>query len=139
MPFIDVGTTARKRMTETRALKAWERCKGVCVVCGLPIDGTRADWYVEHIRALELGGEDVESNLGPAHWACKRGKDAEDHSKASKAKRSKRRELGITQALKKAPPLKSRGFAKAAPQARATAPLTKPLPPRRDIYERTER
>lgn len=134
MPFIDIGTTARKRMTETRALKAWERCKGVCVVCGQPIDGTRSDWYVEHIRALELGGEDVESNLGPAHWECKRGKDADDHSRAAKAKRSKRRGLGITQALKKSPPIKSRGFAPAPPQQRARKPISKSLPPRAPMF-----
>jgi len=94
MPFIceDVGTTKRGRMTPTRALKAWERTGGVCVNCGLKIDGTKADWFAEHIRALELGGSDTDDNLGPAHWACKRDKDAADHASAAKAKRNKRAE-----------------------------------------------
>jgi hypothetical protein len=44
-------------MTQTRALQAWERHKGICVLCNVLIDGVRDDWYVEHIRALELGGK----------------------------------------------------------------------------------
>ncbi len=91
----DVSTTTRLRMTPTRTLQAWERTKGHCVICGLRIDGTKESWFVEHIRALELGGEDVEANLGPAHYACKSVKDAEDHSRAAKAKRAKRGDLGI--------------------------------------------
>lgn len=129
MPFVceDVGTTTRLRMTPTRALKAWERTKGVCVNCNLPIDGTKADWFVEHIRALELGGADEDDNLGPAHRACKRDKDAADHASAAKAKRNKRAQLGIRNPMK----IQSAGFVQFKPQARATTPLAKPLPARR--------
>lgn len=91
----DVGTTARRKMTRSRALRAWERGRGVCVLCELPIDGAREDWFVEHIRALELGGADEDENLGPAHYACKPAKDAEDHGRAARAKRQKARYLGI--------------------------------------------
>jgi hypothetical protein len=83
----DVGTTRRRRMTQTRALQAWERHKGICVLCNVLIDGVRDDWFIEHIRALELGGKDEDENLGPAHYACKPGKDAADHSAAAQAKR----------------------------------------------------
>ena len=128
MPFVceDVGTTTRLRMTPTRALRAWERTKGVCVNCNLPIDGTKADWFAEHIRALELGGADDDENLGPSHLACKRDKDADDHSRAAKAKRNKRAQLGIRNPVK----IQSAGFPQFKKQARATAPLTRPLPPR---------
>jgi hypothetical protein len=131
MPFVceDVGTTTRLRMTPTRALKAWERTKGVCVNCNLPIDGTKADWFVEHIRALELGGADEDENLGPSHVACKRDKDAADHSAAAKAKRAKRARLGIRNPEK----IQSAGFVQFKRQARATTPLTKQLPPRRGV------
>lgn len=129
MPFVceDVGTTTRLRMTPTRALKAWERTKGVCVNCGLPIDGTKAEWFVEHIRALELGGADEDENLGPSHLACKGDKDAADHASAAKAKRNKRAELGIRNPAK----IQSAGFPRFKKQARASSPLIKTMPDRR--------
>jgi hypothetical protein len=130
MPFVhvDLGTTKRRAMTPTRALKAWENTGGVCVVCDRKIDGTKERWFVEHVRALELAGKDDDQNLGPAHYdTCKAIKDADDHHRAAKAKRAKRNELGI-----RGPSLiKSAGFPDRAPQARATTPLAKPLPPRR--------
>jgi 5-methylcytosine-specific restriction enzyme A len=130
MPFVceDVGTTKRGRMTPTRALKAWENTGGVCVTCGQKIDGTKERWFVEHIRALELGGADDDRNIGPAHYdVCKAVKDADDHARAAKAKRVKRARLGIR------PPSRLNGprFIKPPPQRRASTPLTKPLPPRR--------
>lgn len=125
MPFVreDVGTTTRLRMTGTRALRAWENTKGVCVVCNRLIDGTKERWFVEHIRALELGGKDEDSNLGPAHFdTCKAVKDAADHAAAAKAKRNKRAEIGIR------PPsrLRGQGFPKPPPQRSATRKLQKP-------------
>ncbi len=130
MPFVceDVGTTKRRRMTPTRALKAWENTGGVCVTCDLRIDGTKEDWFVEHIRALELGGADDDQNIGPAHLErCKATKDADDHSRTAKAKRNKRAALGIRPPTR----LNGPGFQKFAPQRRASTPLSKPLPPRK--------
>lgn len=124
MPLVreDIGTTTRLRMTDTRALKAWENTKGFCVTCGLKIDGTKQRWFVEHIRALELGGKDEDSNLGPAHYdTCKAVKDADDHARAAKAKRNKRAELGIRQPSR----LRGAPFPKPAPQRTASRPLGK--------------
>jgi hypothetical protein len=112
-------------MTQTRALQAWERHKGICVLCNVLIDGVRDDWYVEHIRALELGGKDEDENLGPAHYACKPGKNAADHSAAAQAKRQKAHHLGIKDPSRR----------KIAKPARAPKRLSKELPPRRPIYE----
>ncbi|EIM25703.1 hypothetical protein [Microvirga lotononidis] len=123
MSFIceDVGTTKRKKMTKTRALKIWEAHKGICVTCKQVIDATREDWFIEHIRALELGGKDEDPNCGPAHMSCKKDKDAADHSAAAQAKRRKAHHLGIKDPNRKRIPQPPR-----APKREGK----KPLPPR---------
>jgi 5-methylcytosine-specific restriction protein A len=126
----DLGTTKRRKMTRTRALRLWEAHKGVCVICEMPIDGAREDWFIEHPRALELGGTDTDDNAGPAHLYHKAAKDADDHRRAAKAKRAKRVLLGIKPAQRRQ--IHSAGFQKAPPQRRATTPLARPLPPRRN-------
>lgn len=125
----DVGTTKRGSMTPSRALRIWEQHKGICVLCGVKIS-VNDDWYVEHIRALELGGPDTDDNCGPAHYYHKYAKDAADHSAAAAAKRKKRVHLGIKNPRRRK--LRSRGFAKAPPQHSATKPLERPLPERRE-------
>ena len=92
----DIGTGKRGRMTPQRALKAWERHKGVCVNCHQRIDGAREDWFCEHILALDNGGTDDDANIGPAHYRCKRKKDASDKKTAARSKASKKRHLGIS-------------------------------------------
>jgi len=120
----DVGTTKRKAMTPARRLRIWETHSGVCVTCKLPIKaGDR--WFIEHIRALELGGDDTDDNCGPAHTiTCKAVKDADDHHRAAKAKRVKQNHLGI-----KAPKAKiaSAPFQKRERPGRPKKPV---LPPR---------
>ena len=94
----DVGTTKRKNMTPRMRLKVWEAHKGMCALCGGKIDGVRERWIVEHLRALELGGEDTEANMAPAHEACAMAKTSGkngDHAMAAKAKRVKTKHLGI--------------------------------------------
>jgi len=121
MPFIDVGTTKRKAMPQMRILRIWEASAGICCLCNQPIDGTKATWYVEHIRALELGGADTDDNCGPAHYACKPAKDADDHRRAAEAKREKANHLGIPLRSK----LKGQGFRPAPKRHSATRPLNK--------------
>lgn len=98
MPFADVGTTERKKLTPTQRLRIWERDKGVCCLCGLKIDGIRDRWIIEHKRALELGGLDLSENMGVAHQSCadeKTNGPNGDHARAAKAKRAKRMALGL--------------------------------------------
>jgi hypothetical protein len=121
MPFADVGTSKRLAMSQGRILRIWEASKGICCLCDRPIQGTKDTWYVEHIRALELGGKDTDENCAPAHYACKPAKDANDHSRAAEAKREKAAALGIA----KRSTIKSAGFKKAAPRRPATTPLNK--------------
>lgn len=93
----DIGTTQRKAMTPQRRLRVFEKHRGLCCICHLRIDGTREKWIVEHVRALELGGEDHDDNCAPAHEACGREKTRTDHAMAAHAKRVKIRHLGIAQ------------------------------------------
>jgi hypothetical protein len=127
MAFIceDVGTTKRRKMTKTRALKIWEAHKGICVTCKIIIDATREDWFIEHIRALELGGEDKDENCGPAHMACKKDKDAADHSAAAKAKRQKQQQLGIKDPSRKRIPQPPRAPKKPSRPSLPPRPLFK--------------
>lgn len=124
-----VGTTARRKISDAHALRLFEKHNGVCINCSLPIDGLKQDWFVEHRRALELGGRNDDENLGPAHYECKAAKDAVDHAAAAKAKRVKKRDLGMKPAA--ARPIKSAPFPKSG--KRDSHPI--PIPPRRrDIF-----
>lgn len=61
---------------------------------------------------------------------CHGPKTADDIRRVRKADRQRDRDTG---ASAKPPRFRSAGFVKAPPQRRATAPLVKPLPPRRTI------
>lgn len=118
----DVSTTKRKAMSPTRRLRIFEAHKGICITCSQPIRAADK-WFIEHIRALELGGEDTDANCAPAHVACKAVKDADDHHRAAKAKRAKQRHLGITAAKQ---PIPSRGFAKRPRAHEGRQPVPQP-------------
>ncbi len=115
MPFIqveDVRTTGRRKLTPHRRLQVWEKTGGTCVLCERRIDGPRERWIVEHIRALELGGEDDLSNMGPAHEACAFAKTQDDHRRTARAKRQKIRHIGAEASKRPLP------FGKASPWKR---------------------
>jgi 5-methylcytosine-specific restriction protein A len=120
MPFEDVGTTRRRSMTPARVLRIWEAHAGKCINCGGQIDGTKDRWFVEHARALSLGGKDDDANCGPAHWECKAAKDAEDTARTTKAKHVKQASLGLRPQT-----LKGQGFKRYEPRRRATTPVEK--------------
>jgi hypothetical protein len=84
-------------------LAIWERARGICVLCERRIDGVRDRWIIEHIRALELGGQDEPDNMGPAHATCALAKTRDDHQRAAKAKRQKIRYLGVDQTKRALP------------------------------------
>jgi 5-methylcytosine-specific restriction endonuclease McrA len=97
MPFVnisDIGTTPRKRLSAHRRLQIWEWARGICVLCQQPIEAARERWIIEHIRALELGGDDTPENMGPAHATCAQVKTRDDHRRAAKAKRQKIKYIG---------------------------------------------
>lgn len=89
----DLGTTKRLRLSNRARLAAWESHGGICVVCQHKILAGEA-WIVEHVRALELAGEDVPENRAAAHARCGREKTKDDHHRAAKAKRQKLKHIG---------------------------------------------
>lgn len=48
----------------------WERDKGVCGMCGEPVEFD--DMEVDHIVPIAEGGDSSPSNLRAAHWRCNR-------------------------------------------------------------------
>ena len=64
------------------------------MLCNREIDGVRERWIAEHVRALELGGQDHLSNMGPAHAFCAGEKTRIDHASTAKAKRQKIGHIG---------------------------------------------
>ena len=89
----DVGTTKRGNLSPRRKLAIWEREKGKCMICGIKL--TTGKFIFEHVRALELGGEDTDDNIRLTCKGCATEKTKEDHSKAATAKRQKQAHLGL--------------------------------------------
>lgn len=87
----DVPSTPRGPMTNARRLRIFEAHKGLCIICKLKV---RPPWTVEHVIPLGLGGEDIDSNCGPAHEDCRRAKDKTDVAAIARAKRRKAKHVG---------------------------------------------
>lgn len=69
--------------------------QGRCHITGRPIDPVRDLWHVEHKRSLRNGGENRESNLGPALIEPHRIKTARENSRGAKADRIREKLLGL--------------------------------------------
>lgn len=104
------------------------RANGCCEKCSAKLKVGEAE--VDHVLPDALGGEPVLGNAEVLCRVCHAEKTAGDISRIRKADRQRDRHSG---ALAKPSQIRSAGFAKASPQHRATAPLTKPLPARRGI------
>jgi 5-methylcytosine-specific restriction enzyme A len=105
----------RKPLSTTARVKLFTAHGGKCCLCGGIIDGTKERWIAEHIRPLELLGEDGGDNLAPAHKRCAdaktNGPDG-DLAKIAKAKRREAIHLGAKP--------RGRGFAPAERRGRAS-------------------
>ena len=118
------------KVIKVAKLKAQTRDGAIwCEACGLA--GKR--FAFDHDNPDGLTGEPTFANCRLLCEACHADKTRLDVAQIARAKRREARHLGV----RKAPTLRSRGFTKAAPQQRASAPLSKPLPPRRFIEEDT--
>lgn len=107
-------------------LRVFQRYGGVCHIAKRKI-AAGEPWQLEHVVALINGGENRESNLAPALTDKHREKTAEDVAEKSAIYRKASKHTGAT-ARK---PWPKRPKTPAPPQARATTPLSKPLPARR--------
>lgn len=105
----DIGTTKRKPLTPSQRLKLFEAHKGICYLCGLKIEAG-VTWVDEHVTSLGLGGTNDIDNRAPVHVKCAAAKTVGDMAAINKAKRVKRRSLGIKPPT--AGKIKSAGFAK---------------------------
>ena len=83
-----------RRMSPSRRARIFAAHDGVCHICGLPIDGTRDRWEVEHVVPYALTRDDSDDNLAPAHVACHAGKTPLDVAQIAKAKRVERKHIG---------------------------------------------
>lgn len=110
-------------------LRIYDRAKGVCHVCNLPIK-TGESWHADHVKALIEGGENREANLAPAHGHCNLAKAAGEKSRKAKVARTRKKHTG---AIRPKQTIKGRGFPKTSKSKRAEKA---PLPPRK-LFEET--
>lgn len=115
----------RRPRSTTARLAIWRKWKCTCQMCFRPTDERGFD--LDHHIPLEIGGDDTDDNLRPLCRPCHRLKTKGDASDIAKAKRREADAVGAT-ARK---PWPKRERQPAPPQARATSPLSKPLPARR--------
>lgn len=84
----------RKRLSRLQRTRVFDTHAGICCICGGSI-GSKP-WIVEHIVALEFGGADDESNMGPAHVEpCARTKTSAEWRRKTKADRQRAFHLGV--------------------------------------------
>lgn len=68
---------------------------GRCHITGTPIDPLRDEWHVEHKKSLRNGGENRESNMGPALIEPHREKTTAENKAGKKADRIREKHLGL--------------------------------------------
>jgi 5-methylcytosine-specific restriction enzyme A len=74
-------------------LRVFDRFMGICCECTTKIIARR--WICDHRKALILGGQNRESNLGPIHEDCDKTKTAADVAEKSKNALVRSKHLGI--------------------------------------------
>lgn len=90
-------------------LRVYDRAKGICHICKLPIKSTET-WHADHVHAIIAGGENREKNLAPAHAHCNMAKAKVETKEKSVVAKKRQAHLGIKTAPQK--PLQGRGFPK---------------------------
>ncbi|WP_439398467.1 HNH endonuclease signature motif containing protein [Bradyrhizobium sp. PMVTL-01] len=118
-----IGKTDDSRPPPRVRLRIFDRYNGICHWSGIKIragDG----WDVDHVIALTNGGENRESNMAPIlRGKPHKEKTAQDVAEKAKVYRKRSAHLGLKPSKNRK--LKSRGFAKAPPQKRASSPIDK--------------
>lgn len=94
-------------------LRVFRRWHGVCHLTGRKITPPADKWDTDHVKRLEDGGENRESNLAPALKEAHARKTAEEREIAARADAMAKSQMGLRDKPKV--PLKSRNtFARAA-------------------------
>ena len=121
-----VGRTDDTKVPPRVRQRVYDRHNGVCHICKLPIK-IGETWHADHITALIEGGENRESNLGPAHDHCNLAKSNDEKARKSKVAKTRQKHTG---AIRPQGKIKSRGFGY---QGEKRAP--KPSLPPRPLFE----
>ena len=118
------------RQNFSRKVKAQAilRANGCCEACGGKLKVGEAE--VDHVLPDALGGEPVLENARVLCRVCHVGKTGDDIRRIRKADRQRDKHTG---AFAKRRQIQSAGFPSSPPQARATTPLAKRMPPRRSV------
>jgi 5-methylcytosine-specific restriction protein A len=118
-----IGSSPDAKVPPRVRLRIFEREGGKCWISGRKIRPGDL-WDLDHKVALINGGEHRESNLFPALRDKHRQKTREDVRQKSEAARVRSKHLGI----RRAPTIRSAGFAKREKQSKASSPLTPKFP-----------
>lgn len=79
-----IGRTPDSKPPKSALQRILKRSEGKCACCGCVIVGT---WHCDHIKPLEDGGENRESNMQPLLPACHFKKTGQENSRRAKADR----------------------------------------------------
>lgn len=91
-----VAAAKRGAMTPARKRRLWEACDGICIQCGDVVEMYGPTVRYDHEIALELGGSDDDSNIGPIHRKpCDLIKCAEDARKIAELHRQQKMRLDV--------------------------------------------
>lgn len=115
----------RKEFARKTKRDAFLRCGGGCERCGAKLSPGK--YQYDHDNPDGLTGEPSLENCVVLCRPCHAAKTKQDVTQIAKAKRRQDAHWGIK-------PAPSRGFGRAPPQNRASTPLTKTLPPRRNPW-----
>ena len=114
----------RSRMTAAKRVRIYDRDRGLCHLCKLPIH-LGEQWHVEHVKPLWEGGADEEVNMAPAHVDCHATKSKEEAAPRAKTTAQRAKAIGATHPAGK---LNSRGFAKSSKPPREERALAHGVP-----------
>jgi 5-methylcytosine-specific restriction endonuclease McrA len=114
-----IGKTDDTAIPARVKLRVYEKAEGKCAKCG--IDAWAGEY--DHVIPIILGGANRESNLQLLCVPCHGAKTKLDVKIKAKVARVRKRHLGLMPAKRQA--IKSPGFRKAAPQRKASSPVTK--------------
>jgi len=95
------GKTDDAMPPPTVRLRIFRDHGGACHLCGQKV-GVGERWDADHVKALEDGGENRETNMAPTHAKCHRRKTSAENSRRAKADRAAMKHHGIKSASQSA-------------------------------------
>ena len=89
-----IGRTPESMPPPSVRLRIFDRSNGTCCRCKQKIQ-VGEKWQAHHLKRVEDGGPNIESNFRPIHIKCHRVETAEETTRGKKADRSRKAHLGI--------------------------------------------